>query len=130
MEVGGGLVFDAKKAGRLSWTMALVSTFETPGTCFATKEKWKCASIKNKHLIRCASWLSLHTQEVTTRSTAPLSQQQRTVQPLQWEPLISAANKIDRELKEGFLRTEMQFHLARNVCHHTISALLDSFKQA
>ena len=84
--------FEAKKAQRLSQEMALASLFETPSTCFATKEKLKWTSMKNKHLISCAIYLSLHAPEFTTETTASLSQQQQTVQPFQWGPQIPAAN--------------------------------------
>ena len=156
--------------------MASASLFETPGTCFATKEKSKWASMKNKHFIICAICLSLHAPEFTTDTTASLSQQQQTVQSLQCELQIPAANIMGsnsfitvelrpnlcgtcrcqdtwnhaaphtaphpqdpdasecsctfRQVREGFLSTEMPFHFARNVCHHSMSALLDSFNRA
>ena len=132
--------------------------------------------MKNKYLIRCAICLSLHAPEFTTDATASLSQQQQTVQPLQWEPQIPAANIMGSnsftaielrpnlcgtcrcqdtwnhttphtaphpqdpdasecictsgEVREGFLSTKMPFHFARNVCHHSMSALLNSFNRA
>ena len=67
------------KLGDYPREMASALMFETPGTCFATKEKWKCAPIKirkNKHssdvLAACPC-----TPEFTRETTASLSQQQR-----------------------------------------------------